>query len=258
MKYSIVINQVGIVNAGLHTKTDIIDWALIDYIKDWHFSKNAKKIISENEELTWINVPHLLQSMPLLSERDANTNRLNKASQDTVTRRFKKLAELGLIKRFQLKDNSLYVRLTDLAVSVCFHNENNSLNQINSMPPARQIRTGCPPNEDSPCPPNEDSTSSILYQVDKKNIYTRFDFESIWGGYPIKDGKKGAEKHFHATVKTEEDYQNIKKALGKYILHLGNNDWKKPKNGSTWFNNWKDWVNWKEPMPIKKPLQVVL
>lgn len=83
-------------------------------------------------------------------------------------------------------------------------------------------------------------------------------FDSIWLRYPIPDGKKGAEKHFHATVKTEEDYQNIKKALDNYILHLGVNDWKKPKNGSTWFNNWKDWVNWKEPMPIKKPLQVVL
>jgi hypothetical protein len=71
-------------------------------------------------------------------------------------------------------------------------------------------------------------------------------FEDLWKRYPNKDGKKAAEKYFNSTVKTKEDYAAINKALDKYITNLKTETWKKPKNGSTWFNNWQDWVNWEE------------
>lgn len=72
-----------------------------------------------------------------------------------------------------------------------------------------------------------------------KEIYTRF--EEIWEEYPNPVGKKQALKHFNQSVLTEEDFNNIKIALNNY---------KKSKpflngyiqNGSTWFNNWKDWL----------------
>lgn len=81
----------------------------------------------------------------------------------------------------------------------------------------------------------------------KKEKNKEFDFDLLWKRYPLKDGKKDAERHFNATVKTEEDWQNINKALYNYLKHLQAESWKKPKNGSTWFNNWPDWVEWKEP-----------
>ena len=67
------------------------------------------------------------------------------------------------------------------------------------------------------------------------------EFESIWKNYPNKDGKKEALKHFKASVKTPADLENIKVALTNYLAS-------KPvksgyiKNGSTWFNNWQDWI----------------
>lgn len=78
-------------------------------------------------------------------------------------------------------------------------------------------------------------------------------FEVIWDQYPAKDGKKAAEKHFKASVKTLEDFEAIKKALTNY---LASERVKKGfvKNGSTWFNNWRDWVNYTEtakPVPAK-------
>jgi hypothetical protein len=79
-----------------------------------------------------------------------------------------------------------------------------------------------------------------------KNIYSRF-FEERWCKYPVKDGKKAAEKHFLATVKNEQNVKDFDKALENYLRHLKNEDWKRPKNGKTFFNNWSDWVNWKEP-----------
>ena len=70
-------------------------------------------------------------------------------------------------------------------------------------------------------------------------------FEEIWKKYPNSDGKKAAKKSFLLTVKTEEDWKNINIALGKYKIC------KKVrkgfiKNGSTWFNNWQDWTDYKE------------
>jgi len=73
------------------------------------------------------------------------------------------------------------------------------------------------------------------------------EFNALWNLYPSKDGKKASEKHFNATVKNKEDLIEIQQALNNYLNHLKINSWKKPKNGSTWFNNWRDWVNWQEP-----------
>lgn len=79
------------------------------------------------------------------------------------------------------------------------------------------------------------------------------DFEKVWTSYPIKLGKKAAERHFRATVKTEEDFQNILYALNNYQTHLKRETWKKPQNGSTWFNNWQDWIpNLQPAIPIVK------
>jgi len=66
-------------------------------------------------------------------------------------------------------------------------------------------------------------------------------FEEIWKRYPSTVGKKGALKHFNASVNTLNDWDNINKAILNYKLS------KRVKggfiqNGSTWFNNWRDWI----------------
>ena len=74
-------------------------------------------------------------------------------------------------------------------------------------------------------------------------------FDLLWNKYPNKDGKIHALKHFHASVKTSQDAEDIQQALSNYLKHLETNGTgaKFIKNGSTWFNNWRDWVDWKEP-----------
>lgn len=66
-------------------------------------------------------------------------------------------------------------------------------------------------------------------------------FEELWKVYPKKDGKKAAQKHYLASVKTESDLDRINDALGAYLRHVENTDPRFIKNGSTWFNNWADW-----------------
>jgi hypothetical protein len=72
-----------------------------------------------------------------------------------------------------------------------------------------------------------------------------FDFDTVWKRYPNNDGRKLAIKSFNSTVKTEEDYAAINKALDNYLMS------EKVlkgfiKNGSTWFNNWQDWIEVEE------------
>lgn len=68
------------------------------------------------------------------------------------------------------------------------------------------------------------------------------EFNMVWERYPNKDGKKSAERYFKASVKTQDDLNDINKALDNY---LKSDKVQKGfiKNGSTWFNNWKDWLS---------------
>jgi hypothetical protein len=75
-------------------------------------------------------------------------------------------------------------------------------------------------------------------------------FELIWKQYPKPVGKQEAFNHYKASVLTEDDSKNIYIALSNYnksnrVLtgHI--------QDGSTWFNNWHDWINYVEPVMPK-------
>jgi hypothetical protein len=84
------------------------------------------------------------------------------------------------------------------------------------------------------------------------------EFEKLWTEYPNKDGKKASLRSFSASVKTVVDLERIQKALTNYKAHLSRHPQKPIKNGSTWFNNWQDWVDWQEPQVSHGPRQMPL
>jgi len=67
-------------------------------------------------------------------------------------------------------------------------------------------------------------------------------FNALWEKYPRKDGRKAAIRYFLSSVKTEQDWEDINKAIENY---LRSDTVLKGfiKNGSTFFNNWRDWTN---------------
>jgi len=67
-------------------------------------------------------------------------------------------------------------------------------------------------------------------------------FNDIWLAYPNRVGRKEAFRHFKISVKNVEDVNNIKAALEKYI-HSDKVKKGYIQNGSTWFNNWRDWID---------------
>lgn len=80
----------------------------------------------------------------------------------------------------------------------------------------------------------------------KKLEVSKADFEKLWSYYPKKDGKKSALKAFLNTVKTLHDLMRVTAASENYINYIKKNGTEERyiKNGSTFFNNWEDWVNY--------------
>lgn len=91
----------------------------------------------------------------------------------------------------------------------------------------------------------------------------KFNFEVLWARYPRREGKKEALRHFTASVKTVQDWADIQNALDNYIKQLRQNrtTLEYTKMGSTWFNNWCDYVDYsvdaskvnRQPPPSPKP-----
>lgn len=104
----------------------------------------------------------------------------------------------------------------------------------------------------------ETETVTVTVTETITKAVTEKDFDNIWSRYPVKDGKKAALRFFNGSVKTAEDLAQINEALTNYLksekVSKGY-----IKNGSTWFNNWKDWITYKPPGPVqsKPPADVI-
>ncbi|MEO0072159.1 MAG: hypothetical protein ABIK10_01785, partial [candidate division WOR-3 bacterium] len=110
MKYTITINQGLVVSTGLARQLDIIDLAIIDYLKDFSLYPKAKRLVYEDENYIWLNYHHLLASLPILHIRDISR----------ISRRIKKLRELDLIKTIRMPDNTLYYIFTPAGYQLFF------------------------------------------------------------------------------------------------------------------------------------------
>lgn len=106
-------------------------------------------------------------------------------------------------------------------------------------------------NNQGGLPPNISKVNRSKVNISKGSSDLNFDFDIVWNKYPNKLGKKEAIRHFKATVETEEDFTNIKKALDNFIKSPKCLDPKFIPHGSTWFNNWQDWVDYVPPVTEK-------
>ncbi len=174
-----------------------------------------KDIIFNNEEIT-------IKRGSLITGRQA-LSRETGIHESTVYRKLKVLEKVGFSNT---TSNNKFSIITILNYSTYNSNDNATEQQAEQ-------------------PVNNQRTQTRMYKNDNK-LYSRF-FEERWKRYPNKDGRKEALKHFLATVKTDEDLKNFDRALENYLGHLKIENWKQPKNGKTFFNNWGDWVDWTEP-----------
>ena len=127
MKFSIQINQLGIVESGLHESTDLTDWALLEYVFDWQANTRATRF----NDHVWLNYAHFIKEMPLLG--------LGKKS--SVSNRIKKLVGLGLLSLLH-DDFKVFVRTQDLYLDVVKFRPGDVIKR-----PVNEIQRGVPENE---------------------------------------------------------------------------------------------------------------
>lgn len=131
MKYATTINHAGIASIQMQTKTDLVDWCLLDYIANFESFEKAKKLNGK----VWINFKHLISEMPMLG--------LN--SKSSVSNRIKKLRVLGLLETSQdLTDQKLYAQTSELyktAANFCAYTV------LQEKPPVQTEKQTVPENE---------------------------------------------------------------------------------------------------------------
>lgn len=131
----------------------------------------------------------------------------------------------------------------------------------------REPRNGFPAppiTESLPPAPIAEASEPTTLPVSEKPKELVFDFEALWKRYPRREGRKQAQKHFKATVKTMKDWLDIQNALDNYLKQLAKNqtELQFTKAGATWFNNWRDYVDYhtdgrailRAPAPPRKPV----
>lgn len=114
------------------------------------------------------------------------------------------------------------------------------------------------PTNDQPRGNQEPTTTKELNNDkndnnDKDNTYNQL-FENLWSQYPRKLGKNKAYGYFKKSVKTDKDKEDIQKALENYIKTITrtNTEERYIKHGSSWFNNWTDYIEISEYKPPKQ------
>ena len=86
--------------------------------------------------------------------------------------------------------------------------------------------------------PETTSETTTKTSSDKPDDHLSENFEAIWKEYPNKAGKKEAFRHYKKWRKESKEHTDeyLMAKLKAYKQDLADNQWKKPMNGSTWFN----------------------
>ena len=86
--------------------------------------------------------------------------------------------------------------------------------------------------------PETTTETTTEISSDKPDDHLSENFEAIWKEYPNKAGKKEAFKHYKKWRKESKEHTDeyLMGKLKAYKQDLAANQWKKPMNGSTWFN----------------------
>jgi len=107
-----------------------------------------------------------------------------------------------------------------------------------------------------PKKPNSNSNYNNNLKKNNKNIVQEAQdlFERLWEIYPLKRGK-GQVSDANKRRLLDIGYEQLAKAVERYKADLAKEDWRKPQNGSTFFNSgYKDYLdcNYVSPPEEKK------
>ena len=85
---------------------------------------------------------------------------------------------------------------------------------------------------------------NIMSHSQEAKCSTEFDFEFLYKKYPLKKGKSSGLKIAKREIKTQQDYDQLSKAIDAYKVDLEKNKTEKKfiKHFSTFMSSWRDWT----------------
>jgi hypothetical protein len=119
MKYTLIINQAGVVHNGILGQVDLRDISLLHYIKGWGDCKKASFELVEGHRYVWIDFRNAVEELPILF----NPNASDRTKINQVCELVKRLRAAGLLETKKV-GRRLYVRASDLAERVLNFREN--------------------------------------------------------------------------------------------------------------------------------------
>lgn len=197
--------------------------------------------ISSKQKMLWADIEYLGRKHGCYTSNKGFSDKYG-VTERCIMKNLKVLKDSGYIETIRFDGRKRFLKTTNKGRQIC------------PPPPDSPVQKGTKvhldPNKRSLRP---EQTGTPLYNIRKhrENIENGYMdikyFEKLWNKYPStgRVGKKHAIKHFNKTVKTKCNWEDINTALDNYLrCKRVKNGF--VKNGSTWFNEWEDWINWKE------------
>ena len=161
--------------------------------------------------------------------------RLN-CSEPTIKRSLARLEEYGFIQRNNVYEGKQIVRRN---ISLGGFNSDTRVGSTMTLPPVHERSEGSVISD-----PDNRTINRAVNRTEEDILSGKPDdhfsesFEAIWKEYPNKAGKKDAFRHYKKWRKESKEHTDeyLMKKLAAYKQDLAANQWKKPMNGSTWFN----------------------
>ena len=118
MKFTLIINQAGVVRLGLLGQVDLPALCVLDYLSGWFFCAKAKRAVVEGREFVWVRYEHAVEELPLLFNPQATVE----TRKNQLSRLVQNLRHAGLVESMKV-GRDLYLRPSDLAASLASSRE---------------------------------------------------------------------------------------------------------------------------------------
>ena len=137
MQYTITINQLAVINAGLNL--DVVDMSIFDFIKQYAQSERCMKLQTETGTFFWISHTVVIQELPILGITTGAG----------VVKRINKLIDAGLLARHPNCDlmRKTFYKFGPNYDKVCFSSHNESSHPTTNVEGTHNERLGITHNE---------------------------------------------------------------------------------------------------------------
>jgi hypothetical protein len=148
MKFTLVVRQAAVVEAGLVGKITVTDLCFLDYLRGWFFCEGAEIRVVGGQKFVWLRYERAIEELPLLFSPQAQIA----SRKNQLSNLIQKLREAELVETKKV-GRRLFFRFTDLAVRLTQRSER-------PAPTSTKPATTVTPPHDETVTPAQDGTAT--------------------------------------------------------------------------------------------------